>query len=218
MRSPKSILVAILACGFVGSGAYGLASAGTQPHGSAAASGDAAATKLVRVPWAPVALGGGGRLLTIRYRSAPCSVAGGRVELTPSAGRIAIRVVQPVTTSPGVSCTADATFPKLHVHLRSPLNGRVLAGGVGVLGPLPAFRTITVRDAPRPDVLLPLVPGVVGFRVRNALDVLRGDGLRARVQGGRGQVTAQRPRTGRLAPGTTPAHPFSGVVTLVAQP
>jgi hypothetical protein len=155
--------------------------------------------------------------LTIRYRSAPCSLSGARVQLTESARTIAIRVVQAVSTAPGVSCVAMASFPTLRVRLRAPLAGRGLTGGAGVLGPVPTYRTVTRPDPPRPPILLPLVPGVVGFSVHDATNVLRGDGLRAHVEGGRGAVVAQRPRPGRLAPGTTPAKPFGGRVTLIAR-
>jgi hypothetical protein len=208
MHRTKLMLLTVIVCGLAGSVAYRLTSASAGPPAS---------TRLVRVAWAPVSLGDGGRLLTIRYRAAPCAVAAGRIALTESSRTIAIRVVQRVASSPDVSCAAVASFPTLCARLHAPLDGRALAGGVGVLGPVPAYRAVAVPDPPHSPVRLPLVPGVVGFRLHDARDVLRGDGLRARVEGGHGEVAVQRPRPGHLAPGTTRAHPFGGVVKLTAR-
>jgi hypothetical protein len=218
MRLPRIALAAALAVGSAALVACGADSATGLDHDAAAHGAPSAGpTKRVSVPWAPVSVGPAGRTLTIRYRSAACSVGPARVEREESARAVTIRVVQSIATSPNVSCAAVAGFPLAHVPLRHRLGGRALRGGVGTIGPVPAYRTVATLDSPHPDIRLPLVPNVVELTVKDAVHALAGDGLHAHVAGGEGEVVAQHPAAGQLAPGTSRSKPFGGVVTLVAR-
>lgn len=219
MKTLPFVLVGLLVCGSVGSVACG-AAPGTHSGRIATTNegkGAASQTRVVVVPWAPVSVGSGRRSLAIRYADAPCSAGPGQVQLQESANAITIHVWQPTTTSRKVSCSALARFPIVRVRLRQQIHGRALNGGARTLGPVPAFRTMTMKDPPKPPIRLPLVPNVVGLRTRDAVSVLAGDGLHAHVMGGNGEVISQKPTIGRVAPGTTQSAPFGGRVTLIAR-
>ena len=125
---------------------------------------------------------------------------------------------------PGEGCTDEAKYSRLTVALRSTIAGRHVAQ------PLPArsgpyalrlsilYLSRPVPDPPYSDILLPLVPRVIGLSPADAARVLRQEQFRAVVHGHGDEVTRQSPQRGRLAPGSAAAHPFAGVVQLVIGP
>jgi PASTA domain-containing protein len=75
-----------------------------------------------------------------------------------------------------------------------------------------------VPDPPYSDVGIPLVPRVLHLSRGDASRALRDDGFHVVVSGRGPQVVRQAPGRGRVAPGSTPRHPFGGLVRIVLGP
>lgn len=123
---------------------------------------------------------------------------------------------------PGESCTDEAKFSRLSVTLRSAVAGRHVAqpsparSGQYAVRPSILYLSRRVPDPRYSDELLPLVPQIIGLSPSDATRVLRQQRFGVMVHGDGAEVTGQSPQRGQLAPGTTAAHPFAGVVWLSA--
>jgi hypothetical protein len=210
-RRVIAVLVGTLAVAAAAGAAYGAIGSGDSQSRHAPAR-----TKVLPDRWELVGAVGLGRGLYIRYESAACGLGAAQISVRESSASISIGVDQRVSTASNVSCSGVAEFPVVKVHLAQPIDGRSIRGGVSSLGPFRAFRSRAIPDPPHSPILLPLVPDVVGFSVRDAKEVLINDGLHGRSLFEVGEVVGQKPSPGQLAPGTTRARPRGGVVTLMA--
>lgn len=187
------------------------------------ASASARASNAVRVPWVVLEAGPGARSLLIQYRAARCATRPGRARLREGRSAIAIVVRQPVPdTQHARFCSEIGTVTRLRIRLSAPISGRTIVGegypwtlGRGSV----SYLGKPMQDPPQPEVVLPLVPRVLGLSPPEATRVLSREGFRVKVTGAQGrEVTGQDPSRGQLAPGSTPAAPYEGLVTLTTGP
>ncbi len=121
---------------------------------------------------------------------------------------------------PGEGCTNELEISRLVVPLYAAVDGRhVEQPGMpplrrGTTRTLVSYLSRWVPDPPYPEEAIPLVPRVTGLFPADAIRVLRQQGFHVVIHGHGTNVIAQSPSRGHLAPGTTAAHPFAGVVAL----
>jgi hypothetical protein len=124
----------------------------------------------------------------------------------------------------GEACTDELAISRLTVSLRSAVAGRhVIQPGraraaQSVGRPSVGYLVDRMLGPPYSDVLVPLVPGVIGLSPADATRVLRQEGFHVILRGHRTAVTDQSPRREEVATGTDAQYPSAGVVHLLARP
>ena len=177
-------------------------------------------TRTVSVAWAPLSLSRDGLSLTIMHAPVSCPVGRGQARVLRERTTVEIAVTQTVRIGHG--CFLDAVAPILVVRLGHPLAGRRIVHAPSfdrwpVSGAILTYRGEVRPDGSLPDVILPLVPGVVGLATGDAVALLRSEGFRPIVRSDGAVVTAQDPAPGRVPPDSRGKALFAGSVTLATR-